>query len=465
MSRDTESAAGSGPAAREGTAPGLDKADAAPGNGNGTAAADVPASSTGRIVVASLVGTAIEYYDFYIYATAAALVLGPLFFPGDSEGAQLLSAFASFSIAFIARPLGAALFGHFGDRVGRKATLVASLLIMGLSTTLIGLLPGYASIGFWAPVLLCLLRFGQGIGLGGEWGGAALLATENAPPGRRAWFGMFPQLGAPIGFLLANGLFLLLALGLEDAEFRAWGWRIPFLLSAVLLAVGLYVRFKLAETPAFQRALERNDRAEVPLLDLLRSHWRPALAGTFGMVICYALFYIATVFSLSHGTRELGYSRQEFLTLECIAIVFMALAIPLSARAADTWGRRPVMLAGCALAALSGFAMAPLFAGGGVVGITAFLALELFLMGIIFGPMGAFLPELFPTRVRYTGASVAYNLGGIVGASFAPYLAQKLVQAGGLPWVGGYVTAAAVVSFVALWRVGETRDRSLVEAD
>lgn len=422
-----------------------------------------PANSTGRIVVASLVGTAIEYYDFYIYATAAALVLGPLFFPGESEGAQLLAAFASFSIAFIARPLGAALFGHFGDRVGRKATLVASLLIMGVSTTLIGALPVYADIGFWAPALLCLLRFGQGIGLGGEWGGAALLATENAPPGRRAWFGMFPQLGAPIGFLLANGLFLLLALLLTEAEFRAWGWRIPFLLSAVLLGVGLYVRFKLTETPAFRQALARNDRAEVPLLDLLRSHWRPALLGTFGMVICYALFYIATVFALSHGTRELGYSRQDFLALECIAIVFMALAIPLSARAADTWGRRPVMLTGCVLAALSGFAMAPLFAGG-AVGITAFLALELFLMGMIFGPMGAFLPELFPTRVRYTGASVAYNLGGIVGASFAPYLAQKLVMAGGLPWVGGYVSAAAVISFAALWLASETRDRSLVEA-
>lgn len=434
-------------------------------------AADTPdgaangSNSTGHIVVASLVGTAIEYYDFYIYATAAALVLGPLFFPGESDGAQLLSAFASFSIAFIARPMGAGLFGHFGDRVGRKATLVASLLIMGLSTTLIGVLPGYAAIGVWAPVLLCLLRFGQGLGLGGEWGGAALLATENAPPGKRAWFGMFPQLGAPLGFLLANGLFLLLALGLDEEQFRAWGWRIPFLLSAVLLGVGLYVRVRLAETPAFRRALERNDRAGIPLLELLRGHWRPTLTGTFGMVICYALFYIATVFSLSHGTRELGYSRPDFLALECLAIVFMALAIPVSAYLADRHGRRPVMLAGCALAALSGFAMAPLFAGSSAVGITAFLALELFLMGLIFGPMGAFLPELFPTRVRYTGASVAYNLGGILGASFAPYLAQKLVMAGGLVWVGGYVTVAAMLSFVALRSADETRDRSLLDAD
>lgn len=424
-----------------------------------------PVNSTGRIVVASLVGTAIEYYDFYIFATAAALVLGPLFFPGESEGAQLLSAFASFSIAFIARPLGSVVFGHFGDRVGRKATLVASLLIMGLSTTLIGLLPTYAAIGFWAPLLLCLLRFGQGIGLGGEWGGAALLATENAPPGQRARFGMFPQLGAPLGFILANGLFLAMATFLSEDEFRRWGWRLPFLLSAVLLGVGLYVRVRLTETPAFRAAMARNERAGVPLLELLRSHGRPALLGTFGMVVCYALFYIATVFSLSYGTRELGYSRQEFLLLECLAIVFMALAIPLAAIAADRIGRRPVMLAGCALAAVSGFAMAPLFTAGGMVGITAFLALELFLMGWIFGPMGAFLPELFPTRVRYTGASVAYNLGGIAGASFAPYLAQKLVMAGGLPWVGGYVSAAAVLSFVALWLAAETRDRSLVDGE
>lgn len=444
--RDNDNHHGSG-AASKGPAPG---AVAAP-------------VATGRIVLASLVGTAIEYYDFYIFGTAAALVLGALFFPGESEGAQLLSAFATFSIAFIARPLGSVLFGHFGDRVGRKATLVASLLIMGLSTTLIGVLPTYAQAGVWAPLLLCLLRFGQGIGLGGEWGGAALLATENAPPGKRAWFGMFPQLGAPLGFLLANGLFLAMALGLSEEAFRAWGWRIPFLLSAVLLGVGLYVRVSLAETPAFAAALARNERADVPLLELLRHHARPALAGMLGMVICYALFYIATVFSLSYGTRELGYSRPEFLALECLAIMAMALAIPLAARAADRFGRRPVMLAGCIAAAASGFAMAPLFAAGSALAITAFLALELFLMGVIFGPMGAFLPELFPTRVRYTGASVAYNLGGIVGASFAPYLAQKLVMAGGLPWVGGYVTAAALVSLVALLAAGETRDRSLLE--
>jgi metabolite-proton symporter len=418
-------------------------------------------NTVSRVVTASLVGTAIEYYDFYIYATAAALVLGPLFFPGDSEYTQLLGAFASFSIAFVARPLGSVLFGHFGDKVGRKATLVASLLIMGLSTTLIGVLPNYAEIGFWAPLILCLLRFAQGIGLGGEWGGAALVAIENAPAGKRARYGMFPQLGAPIGFLLANGIFLLLAIALSEQDFKAWGWRIPFLLSAVLLGVGLYVRFNLEETPVFNAAIRRAACVQIPLTELLRRHWRATLLGTFSMVVCYALFYIATVFSLSYGTRELGFTRQNFLVLECVAILFMALAIPLSAWLADRFGRRPVMAAGCLLAAASGFLMEPLMAGADELRITTFLTLELFLMGLIFSPMGAFLPELFPTAVRYTGASIAYNLGGIVGASFAPYLAQRLVMAGGLSWVGGYVTVAALVSLLAISQIRETKDVDL----
>jgi metabolite-proton symporter len=422
-------------------------------------------NNTGRIVTASLVGTAIEYYDFYVYATAAALVLGPLFFPGESDNARLLSAFASFSIAFIARPLGAILFGHFGDRKGRKASLVASLLIMGVSTVLIGCLPDYAQIGLWAPVILCLLRFGQGIGLGGEWGGAALLAIENAPPGKRAWFGMFPQLGAPLGFLLANGIFLLLATQLSEAQFSTWGWRIPFLLSVALLGIGLYVRLKLTETPVFQQAIDRAERVPVPLAVLLRNHWRPVVLGTLSMVICYALFYIATVFSLSYGTRELGFSRQAFLGLECIAIIFMAMAIPLSAWMADRYGRRPVMLVGCLLAMFSGLLMAPLFGQGGTIAITVFLSVELFLMGLIFSPMGAFLPELFPTAVRYTGASVAYSLGGIIGASLAPYLAQRLVMVGGLSWVGGYVSAAAIVSLTAVLLVKETREVNLSQTN
>ncbi|HAL67519.1 MAG TPA: MFS transporter, partial [Pseudomonas sp.] len=371
-----------------------------------------PVNSPARVATASFIGTAIEFYDFYVYATAAALVIGPVFFPSGSGTAQMLAAFLTFGIAFLARPLGSALFGHFGDRIGRKSTLVASLLLMGVSTTAIGVLPGYDSIGVWAPIILCLLRFGQGLGLGGEWGGAALLATENAPHGKRAWFGMFPQLGPSIGFLAANGLFLTLALTLSDEQFRQWGWRIPFLLSAALVLVGLYVRLKLEESPVFAKAVARQERVKLPVVDLFARHWRPTLLGAAAMVVCYALFYISTVFSLSYGVSTLGYSRETFLGLLCFAVVFMALATPLSAWLSDRYGRKPVLIVGGLLAVASGFTMEPLLTSGSTTGVALFLAIELFLMGVTFAPMGALLPELFPTHVRYTGASAAYNLGG-----------------------------------------------------
>ena len=420
-----------------------------------------PVNSPARVATASFIGTAIEFYDFYVYATAAALVIGPVFFPQTSGTAQMLSAFLTFGIAFLARPLGSALFGHFGDRIGRKSTLVASLLLMGICTTLIGVLPGYDSIGAWAPILLCLLRFGQGLGLGGEWGGAALLATENAPKGKRAWFGMFPQLGPSIGFLAANGLFLTLAMTLSDEQFRSWGWRIPFLLSAALVIVGLYVRLKLEESPVFAKAVARHERVKMPVVELFAQYWAPTLLGAAAMVVCYALFYISTVFSLSYGVSTLGYSRETFLALLCFAVVFMALATPLSAWLSDRYGRKPVLIVGGVLAILSGFTMEPLLTSGSTAGVALFLAIELFLMGVTFAPMGALLPELFPTHVRYTGASAAYNLGGIVGASAAPFFAQKLVPMGGLSWVGGYVSAAAVLSLIAVLCLKETRHTEL----
>ncbi|MHA6893399.1 MFS transporter [Ralstonia pseudosolanacearum] len=418
--------------------------------------------SRARIIFASFIGTAIEFYDFYVYATAAALVIGPVFFPHGSATAQALSAFITFGIAFIARPIGSFLFGHFGDRIGRKSTLVASLLVMGISTTLIGLVPGYDAIGGLAPVLLCILRFGQGIGLGGEWGGAALLATENAPEGKRAWFGMFPQLGPSVGFLASNGLFFGLALSLSDEQFRSWGWRVPFLVSAVLVALGLYVRLKIAETPAFQAAIERRERVRVPIAALLAHHGWPTLLGALAMVVCYTLFYISTVFSLSYGVSTLHFTRPGFLGLLCLAVVFMALATPLSAWASDRWGRKPVLLAGILAAILSGFTMAPLLGSGSTPLVALFLILELFLMGVTFAPMGALLPELFPTHVRYTGAGVSYNLGGILGASIAPYIAQVLVAQGGLAWVGAYVSAAAAVSLAGVLCMRETRDARLM---
>jgi MFS family permease len=416
------------------------------------------APGTGRIVVASLVGTTIEYYDFYIYGTAAALVLGPLFFPAGASGAQSLAAFASFGIAFLARPLGAFLFGHFGDRVGRKSTLVASMLTMGLSTALVGLLPGYASIGALAPALLCLLRLGQGIGLGGEWGGAALLATEYAPPGRRAWFGMFPQLGPSLGFLLANGLFLSLLLLLDERQFAAWGWRLPFLASALLVALGLYVRTRLDETPAFASLTARGGQVRVPLAELLRHHAGSLVLGALAIVACYAIFYISTVFALDYGVRVAHIPRGRFLQLMCLAAVAMALTTPLSAALAGRYGCRRVLLAGLVLTGLSGFSLAPLLGAGDAAHALLFLLLALGMMGLIFAPLGAFLPALFPAAVRYTGASAAYNLGGILGASLAPFAAQLLLAHGGLAWVGLYISAAAVLSFVAVLLLRERYD-------
>lgn len=410
-----------------------------------------------HIAFASFIGTAIEFYDFYIYAMAAALVIGQVFFPASDPAVQSLSAFLTFGIAFIARPVGAIIFGHYGDKIGRKATLAASLLLMGVSTLLIGLLPGHEVLGLWAPVILCVLRFGQGLGLGGEWGGAALLATEHAPAGKRAWFGMFPQLGPSVGFLLATLSYLALSLWLTDAQFKAWGWRLPFIASALLVGIGLYVRFKLAETPAFAAALSENKTHVVPIKPLLKTHLRPVLLGALAMVVCYNLFYTATVFCLSYGTTTLGITRADFLGMLCVAILFMTLATPIAAKLSDDWGRRPVLLISSALAVLAGFALHPLLTSGSIIQVTMFLSIALFLMGATFAPMGAYLPEQFPVTVRYTGAGLAYQLGGILGASLAPYVSQLLVTHGGLMWVGLYVSGAAVASFIAVLLLGESR--------
>lgn len=415
------------------------------------------APSTRRILGASLVGTGIEFYDFYIYATAAALVFGPLFFPAHSVSAQLLLAYASFGLAFLARPLGAMLFGHFGDRVGRKSTLVASLLLMGGSTTAIAFLPTYETVGWVAPLLLCILRVGQGLGLGGEWGGATLLAVENAPPGWRARFGMFPQLGAPVGFIAANGLFLILGLLLTPDQFRDWGWRIPFLLSALLVAVGLWVRLKLTETPAFRAALKKAPPPRVPLVQLVSHHWRETLVGIFAVIACFAIFYIATAFALGHGTTRLGYSREQFLSIQLAAILFLAAGIILAGWLSDRFDARSILMIGCAGVVPAGLLLAPMMVSYALPSVFLFLALMLFLMGFVYGPLGDWLPGLFPAQVRYTGTSVAFNVGGIIGGGFAPIISEWLASGVGLFWVGAYLSLAAAISLSALWLSGPSR--------
>lgn len=405
--------------------------------------------STRRILAASLTGTAVEFYDFYIYATAAALVFGPLFFPADDASVQLLASYASFGLAFVARPVGAALFGHFGDRLGRKSTLVASLLLMGVSTVGIAFLPTYRTAGWIAPALLCLLRFGQGLGLGGEWGGASLLAVENAPPNRRNSWGMFPPLGAPVGFIAANGLFLLLGVVLTDDEFAAWGWRLPFLASAVLVGLGLWVRLKLTETPAFREAAQADALPRVPIVTLLRDHGRMVIAGTLGVVACFALFYLSTAFALGYGTTTLGYSREAFLGVELGAILFLAAGVVIASVLADRHGAPAMLRVGFVGCMVAGLFMGPMLGAGSLAIVFAWLAFALFAMGFAYGPLGGWLPSLFPAGVRYTGVSVAFNLGGIIGGALAPIAAQALA-ARGLWWIGAYLVAAGGLSFAGL---------------
>ncbi|WP_214319927.1 MFS transporter [Nonomuraea sediminis] len=415
-----------------------------------------------RIAVAGLVGTAIEFYDFYIYGTAAALVLNTAFFPQLDPLAGRLAAFSTFAVAFVSRPLGSAVFGHWGDRIGRKSMLVASLLVMGLSTVAIGLLPGYAAIGVAAPVLLVLLRFTQGFGLGGEWGGAALLATEHAPPGRRGRYAMFPQLGPPVGFIAANGLFLILGATLTDRQFAGWGWRLPFVASLLLVLIGLYVRLRISETPVFQAAMDQRRIARVPFAGLMRHQRRRVLLGAGAMTVTYTLFYTATTYCLSYGTATLKIPKTTMLGLTMIGVLFMAAGIVVSALVSDRLGRRRVLLTGTAVAIAWGLVMFPLMETRSTVLVGLSLAVALALMGLIFGPMGAYLPELFRTEYRYTGASVAYSLGGVLGGAVPPLVATWLqATALGVFSVGIYVSAMAVLSLLCLLALPETAEENL----
>ncbi len=409
-----------------------------------------PRNSAGRVLFASLIGTTIEFFDFYIYATAAVIVFPKLFFPAGDPTSAVLQSLATFSIAFFARPFGAAVFGHFGDKIGRKATLVAALMTMGLSTVAIGLLPTYHSVGLVAPLLLALCRMGQGLGLGGEWGGAVLLATENAPPGKRAWYGMFPQLGAPIGFILANGSFITLAALLDDAHFLAWGWRVPFIASSVLVGMGLWIRLSLAETPDFQRAIERQERVKVPFAKVLKEQKMLLLLGTLGAISTFVLFYIMTVFALNWGTNALGYTKSTFLPMQMGGVVFFGLMIPVSALFADRFGYARTLVWTTVAITAFGFVVEPIFGSGSTFGVFLFLAIGFALMGFTYGPLGTALAEPFPVSVRYTGASMTFNLGGIFGASLAPYIATTLARTYGLGAVGWYLSGAAALTLLAL---------------
>jgi len=416
-------------------------------------------NTTRQVLFASLVGTSVEFFDFYIYATAAVLVFPKLFFPNSDPTTSTLASLATFAVAFIARPIGSTLFGHFGDRIGRKRTLVIALATMGLSTFIIGVLPGYATFGIAAPILLALCRFGQGIGLGGEWGGAVLLAVENAPPNKRALYGMFPQLGAPIGFALSSATFLLLSHFLTDKQFFNYGWRLPFLASAVLVLLGLWVRLTITETPVFAELARRSEQVAVPIFTVFKNHTRALIGGILASLSTFVLFYLMIVFALSWGTTALHYSRSSFLLIQMTAILFFAAAIPLSASLAEH-GRRRVMFIITALIGVFGFFLAPLFTSG-IHGAIVMMTVGLTLMGLSYGPLGTIISELFPTPVRYTGSSLAFSTAGILGASLTPYIATWLAKTYGLPFVGYYVTLSAVLTTLGLLIIRETKDQSL----
>ncbi|MFJ4082263.1 MFS transporter [Streptomyces iakyrus] len=409
-----------------------------------------------RLAAASLAGTAIEFYDFFVYGTAAALILGPLFFPTFSPVAGTLAAFATFGVGFVARPLGSVLFGHIGDRRGRRPVLVASLLLTGASTVAVGCVPTYDSIGVIAPLLLLVLRFLQGLGLGGEWGGAVLLTVEHAPAERRALWSSFPQVGPALGFLLANGVVLGLSSTLTEAQFAAWGWRVPFWAAGVLAVVGLWLRSSLTESPSF---LQIDDHARVPLAEVVRNHWRLLLLTGGGLAIGYAIFYAVTTWSLAYGTEQLGVSRGVMLTCIMGAVLVKGALTPLMALLGDRYGRRPLCLAGCTAAALWMFPMVALLATGAPLPMfLGFLGAMLAFI-TMFAVIAAYLPELYEPRVRCTGAAVGYNLGGVVGGALTPIVATALAEQGGrVPWgVAAYLTAIALLSLGCFALLPETR--------
>ncbi|EKX62749.1 MFS transporter [Streptomyces ipomoeae] len=416
-----------------------------------------------RLAAASLVGTAIEFYDFFVYGTAAALVLGPLFFPTFSPLAGTLAAFATFGVGFVARPLGSVLFGHIGDRHGRRPVLVASLLMTGGATVAVGCVPTFDSIGVTAPFLLLVLRFLQGLGLGGEWGGAVLLTAEHAPAERRGLWSSFPQVGPAVGFLLANGVMLALSASLTEAQFTAWGWRVPFWTAGVLALAGLWLRSSLTESPQF---LVLDDHARVPLVEVMRDHWRLVLLTAGALAIGYAVFYSVTTWSLAYGTERLGVSRTVMLICIMGAVVVKGALTPLVAVLGDRYGRRPMCLIGCGVTVLWMFPMVALLATGQPLLIFFGFLVAMLAFVTMFAVIAAYLPELYEPRVRCTGAAVGYNLGGVLGGALTPIVATTVAQGGRVPWgVGAYLTGIALLSLGCFALLPETRPVPAVTAE
>lgn len=429
-------------------------------------------NSLKQVATATMVGTAIEYFDNYIYAMAAVLVFNHQFFHSADPLSGQIAALSTLALTFIARPLGAILFGHFGDRFGRKNTFVMSLLLMGVSTVVIGLLPTYDSIGIWATILLCLCRIGQGIGLGGEWGGAALVAVENAPEGKRGWYGTFPQLGAPLGLLLANGVFLGITAIFGQEAMAEWAWRIPFLSSLILVAIGLYVRLKLTEAPIFLAALNKPQPKRLPMLEVITTHFKPFFLGMLICIAGYVLFYIMIAFSQIYAKSAptvseagyamgLGFSPQIFTALLMASAVSLAITIAISGKYIDKVGRRIWLIWTTVGVAIFGIALPFFLENGTTTSLFWFLFIGMGLIGMGYGPLASFLPELFPTHARYSGASLTYNIAGLFGASVAAIIALPLNANYGLKGVGIYLTLNAVLSLIGLWFMEETRDKGL----
>lgn len=449
-----------------------------------------PERSMRRVALTALAGTSIEWFDFFIYGMAAALVFPTAFFPEDMpETVSLIAAFGTFAVGFIARPIGGMVFGHFGDRIGRKATLVSALMLMGVATTLIGVLPTYASIGIAAPLLLSLLRFAQGLAVGGQWGGAMLLVTENAPANRRGYYGAFAQAGAPVGMILANLAFLGVSALITDQQFQDWGWRLPFLASIVLIGLSMYVQLHLEETPAFkelqnyqanqddmagsssdsikqQTAPEATSLARSPVLEVIRSHPRQIVLAAGAFIAVQVTFYILVVFIVAYGTQSAGLHLPRELLLTAVLISsFVQIGANFGAAMySDRSGRRGIYMAGAILGGIWAFALFPLIDTGSFLWITFAICVAQIFMGLMYGPQAALLAELFSTQVRYSGASLGYQLGAILGGALAPMIATALWRQFGVFYVSVYIAAASVLTLISVIMLSETSGRNLHEA-